>query len=341
MNPTISVIMPVYNAGAYLKDSIASILSQTFKDFEFMIVNDGSSDASEGTILGFSDPRIVYIKNEKNIGQTASMNKAIKAARGKYIARMDADDVSFSERFKEQFEYAEKNERVAVIGTWHQEIDESGRVIRRCRFPSTPDIKARLIFSKLAGWPIISHPTVMIRKKVLDEVGYYDANFRICQDYDLWLRITRKYPAENIGKVLLSYRVHGSSLTKKFRHETKKEYDMIISNNLGHDAGGLAPEEREGLRAMLCNEPQNSKADIKRLLTIFDDYFSAVLSEELHGPSADDYRCLQNHLKTFYAPQLMKTHMIEALQLLSRALFRYPSILFSRRFMRSIKNSLS
>src|SRR5690349_21132656 len=117
MNPAISVIMPVYNSAKFLRLAVESILDQTFKDFEFLIINDGSTDESEAILLEHAarDPRIVYIKNETNIGLIASLNKALSLAKGKYIARMDGDDVSLPERLAKQVSYLEENNTVAVL----------------------------------------------------------------------------------------------------------------------------------------------------------------------------------------------------------------------------------
>jgi glycosyltransferase involved in cell wall biosynthesis len=341
MKPAISVIMTVFNAGAYLRDAVDSILSQTLRDLEFIIVNDGSTDDTENIIRSFSDPRIIYMANPVNIGQTSSLNKAISISKGEYIARMDADDISFPGRLAEQFEYHEKNPSVAVVGTWHQEIDKRGRLIRKCFFPEFPTVKARLTFSRLAGWASVSHPTVMMRRAVFDEIGYYDPEYSICQDYDLWLRIVRKYPIENIPKVLFGYRVHGSSLTKKFSGRTMDEYHAIISNNMDHFMTGLDAEKRSQLFYMLCNIPQRPGSDIDSLFSAFDDYYSRVLAEELKGARSSYYRDLNERLKIQYIPQLAKTHKGYTGRLLARALFRHPSRLVSRNFLWSVKNSFA
>ncbi len=117
MNPTISVVMPVYNGAKYLKEAIESVLNQSFKDFELILINDGSTDSSESIIKSFDEPRIVYLNNGGNLGLSKSFNKGIIAAKGTYIARMDADDVSLPNRFEIQLDYLDTHPNIGVIGT--------------------------------------------------------------------------------------------------------------------------------------------------------------------------------------------------------------------------------
>src|SRR6185295_3491651 len=123
--PQVSVLMSVYNGEKYLKEAMESILNQSFPDFEFLIFNDSSTDSGREIILSFNDPRIVLVDNEKNIGLTKSLNKGLSLAKGKYIARMDADDISDAGRLNEQVNYMEKNSDVAVCGSWVQFLNES------------------------------------------------------------------------------------------------------------------------------------------------------------------------------------------------------------------------
>ena len=125
--PKITVLMPVYNGEKYLKESIESILKQTFRDFEFLIINDTSTDESEKIIRSFKDSRIKLIKNEKNIGLTKSLNKGLDLAKGEYMARMDADDISLPKRLEIQVAFMDKNPKIGVIGAWAKVIGESNK----------------------------------------------------------------------------------------------------------------------------------------------------------------------------------------------------------------------
>ena len=210
--PYISVIMSVYNSEKYLSESIESILNQTFSDFEFIIIDDGSIDNSLDIIEMYSkkDSRIQIIRNEINIGLTKSLNKGITFAKGKYIARMDADDISMPERFKTQLEFLEKNLNIYVVGTNIICVNEAGNYLYECNFPNSPNIiKWNLYFSNQ-----LAHPSVMMRSDLFLICGYkYDESYRYAQDYELWQNISRNYQISNITKPLLIYRIMNSSIS--------------------------------------------------------------------------------------------------------------------------------
>ena len=131
--------MSVYNGEKYLREAIESILNQTFTDFEFLIVNDGSTDSSLEIILSYPDERIRVIRNDRNIGLTKSLNKALQQAKGEYIARQDADDISLQNRFEEQLIYLEKHPEVALLGTSAYKIDERGEILAKVIVPTEED----------------------------------------------------------------------------------------------------------------------------------------------------------------------------------------------------------
>ena len=337
MGISVSVIMPVYNGERYLKEAIESILNQAFRDLEFIIINDASTDKSEEIIKSFTDPRIVYIKNDKNLGQAESLNKGIRRARGLYVARMDQDDISLPERISAQSAYMEANRDVAILGTWYQEIDENNNVIRRPLFPTSPSIKIRLFFARLTGWASIAHPTVMIRRDLFDKVGYYDPKYRICQDYDLWLRAVRKYKIENIPKVLLNYRIHDLSTCQKRCRDTVKEMEGVISSNIDFYMQKQSKEERDMAARMLTLRKQINYNNGKRVFNLFDYFYERIFESELHEPADPGYYLkLREELKLFYLPQLFRTNFFFSLKIFLTSLFRYPYIIFSKRFIWAI-----
>lgn len=208
-NPKVSVLMCVYNCEKYLREAMDSVLSQTFNDFEFIIINDGSTDNSKSILESYSDRRI-RLFNNSNKGLTKSLNEGIGYSRGEYIARMDADDISFSERLKKQVDFLESNKDVAMCGTWAEFINTRGEYITDYKTPvSDSDILKELIFHN----PFV-HPSVMIRKEIFEKVGLYDENFRFAQDYELWTRIVTKYKTTNIPEKLLKYRLLKEGITK-------------------------------------------------------------------------------------------------------------------------------
>ncbi len=211
MKPEISVVMPVYNGEKYLREAIESVLNQTFTNFEFIIVNDGSKDKTEEIIQSYADERIVYINNGGNLGLSKSFNKAILVARGEYIARMDADDVSVPKRFERQRAFLQRHPHVDIVGSSLEFIDESGKHLGRYdKQVDHLDIK----FSSLFSTPMM-HPTVM-GKATIFKSHHYNEGLHNSEDYELWSRLlfqTQTHFA-NIHEPLLLYRTFPHSFTQ-------------------------------------------------------------------------------------------------------------------------------
>ncbi|MCP8967838.1 glycosyltransferase family 2 protein [Ectobacillus ponti] len=202
--PKVSVAMSVYNGERYLAEAIESILNQTYSEFEFIICDDASNDRSVIIVEEYmkTDSRITLIRNEKNMGLAASLNRCIEVARGDYIARMDADDISFPNRFQEQISFLDNNPNIAFVCGGVHLIDENG--VWGSRLSKTPLTKENVY-----KYQPIAHPTTMIRKDVLKEVDYYTvAPYTVRgQDFDLWCKIyARGYIGMNIGEFVLYYR---------------------------------------------------------------------------------------------------------------------------------------
>ena len=212
-NPKISVTMSVNNGERYLREAIDSILNQTFADFEFIMVNDGSTDSSLAIMQGYHDERIRVIDNGENIGLTKSLNKAIKQARGEYIARQDADDISLPNRFKEQIEYLGEHPEVALLGTGVYRIDEQGKVVGKILPSANP---GKSLFKRNQ----FSHGSIMFGKVVFDRLGGYNELFKYAQDYELWLRIARHYKVRNLKQLLYKLRFHRESIGAAKREES-------------------------------------------------------------------------------------------------------------------------
>ena len=226
--PKVSVIMSVHNDEKFLPKSIKSILKQKYDDFEFLIVNDGSSDGTEEIIKNFGEEKITLIKNEKNIGLTSSLNKAIKKTKGKYIARIDADDYSSSDRLYKQARYLDKRTEVGVVGSYFRLVDVHENIIREVT-PPTHHEKICDIFVK-SGCPI-RHSSVMIRKSVLDDVGMYNEKFAQGQDNELWTRVAKKYKIANIPEFLCFVRKRKDSITAK-RPRIYNQYLHFVNREL-------------------------------------------------------------------------------------------------------------
>lgn len=212
----VSVIMSVYNTKEeYLRAAIESILNQTHKNFEFIIINDYSDLATANVLHSYTDHRIKLIENTENLGLTKSLNIALEAATGKYIFRMDADDVSLPDRFKEQIKYMECHPDISVVGALTKDIGNSRSYSKH--WTNNPDLlKIRLLFYN-AG---IAHPTACFRKDFLDKYKIkYNEQLKKTQDYDMWVQIMQYGLIGIVPIVLLEYRVHDQQISVANRSE--------------------------------------------------------------------------------------------------------------------------
>ena len=245
--PKISVVMPAYNAEKYIGESIESILNQTFTDFEFIIIDDGSTDRTAEIIKSYNDKRIKYVKNEINSGIVFSLNRGLDLAQGKYIARMDADDIAMKERFDKQLNYMEHNSCIAVVGS---NINMFGEDIETKTFLFDTDCriaKANLIFNSC-----LAHPTALIRKSILDDNNLkYNPDFNGFEDYELWWRIAKVSEISVLDDILLNYRIHKMQITQTYSQKDLNKGRMFLKNRL-HDLGLELSEQEEELFSKYC-----------------------------------------------------------------------------------------
>lgn len=212
--------MPVYNGSQYLKQSIESVLNQSFLDFEFVIIDDESRDNSLEIINSYAkkDPRIKIIRNKKNSGIQKSLNRGIAKSSGEYIARIDHDDIwRDKDKLRKQVDFLEKNPHHALVGTGVLCIDPDGRKINFLQYKiSNQEIRNYILLSNQ-----FAHSSVLIRKEALEKVGYYseDKKYKNIEDHELWLRIGKKYKLANLPDDAVEYRISpmGISLKNQFR----------------------------------------------------------------------------------------------------------------------------
>lgn len=210
--PKISVIMSVYNGERHLKEAIDSILKQTYNDFEFIIINDGSTDGTAQIFAEFQDQRL-RILHQKNMGLPKSLNKAINLAQGKYIARMDADDIALPQRLEKQVRFLEENPSIAVLGSMCNEIDWRGNVTPCPVYPLTDaEIRKEIVKRN----PFI-HSSVIMRREIFNIVGLYNEDCRYSQDYELWFRVIKHFKVANLPEILIMRRLHKSALVNMKR----------------------------------------------------------------------------------------------------------------------------
>jgi len=209
--PAVSVLMPVYNTEKYVAEAVDSILAQTFGDFEFVIVNDGSTDGTLRILEEYAarDQRIVLL-SRPNTGMTRALNDGLAVCRGEFIARMDADDISESNRLEVQIAYLQQHPDVVVVGADYRVIDEKGRVFSLMRHATS---HSQIVDKLFCGSCSINHPSVVVRKAAIEAVGGYDERYVYGQDYDLWLRLSEKGVLANLDHFLMRYRHHECSIT--------------------------------------------------------------------------------------------------------------------------------
>ncbi len=211
--------MPVYNGEKFLDAAINSMLNQTERDFEFLIADDGSTDATEKIIRSFSDERIKYFQRSHR-GVFSALNFLIEESKGEFIARMDADDISVPSRLEKQMEFFSKNSDTFLVGSWADTIDEKGNKIGSMNYP--PQTWTEIKKYTFLHCPFI-HPSVMFKKEMTEKVGAYDKKYRYIEDYELWTRVVYRYKCFNIAEPLIGYRIHPSQLTQKNTHKMKLE----------------------------------------------------------------------------------------------------------------------
>ncbi len=200
--------MPVYNSEHYIREAIESILSQTYTDFQFLIIAAAATDQTISIINSYHDPRINLIEKPKNTGYTKSLNLGLKKAKGKYIARMDSDDISLPERFEKQISFFEANPEYILCGTSYSIMDQDKKIL----LPETNEkIRLNLLHSNC-----IAHPSIMLKRKILEKYSLqYNPEMEPSEDYDLWVRLLSKGKLHNLQEVLLKYRMHNSSVSRK------------------------------------------------------------------------------------------------------------------------------
>ncbi len=241
----LTVLMPVFNGGIYLKDSIQSILDQTFSNFELLIINDGSTDDSVATIKSIDDSRIRLIDNQQNQGLIATLNAGLALAKGKYIARQDADDISLPTRFEREIAILEADPDIALVGTNAIIIDKNSKPVGKSTLPSDDvEIRFRLLFK--CG---IFHTSVIFRKAVLDAHQLsYRADYIHVEDYKLWSEISRYGKLHMIADNLIHYRAHASSISSRFKKQQEMNAALVAQENISQLNINLSVEKAERLR---------------------------------------------------------------------------------------------
>ncbi len=253
----ISVLMANYNTrDRYLRSAIESVLRQSYTNFEFIIVDDGSSDDSVAIIKSYQDERIVFIRNKTNIGLIASLNKGLDYCHGEFIARVDADDICLRDRFKTQIEFMQAHPEVIVSGTWIMNIGdwrerEKSRVVNE-QITSREDYRICLLF---ANKPMIYHPSAMLNHRLMKQYGLrYEDDKLYAEDYKLWVSCAEVADCVIIPQVLVKYRLHEKAITAVHKQRTRRTYHLIVQNQLDKLHLTLSWEELPAYRKLQYNK---------------------------------------------------------------------------------------
>jgi len=244
LQPKISVIMPVYNGEKYIDIAIDSILNQTFTNFELILIDDGSTDNSVEIINSYQDQRIKLIKNNVNQGTPTTRNNGLRKSSGEYVAFFDCDDYSYPFRLAEQLEFMENHPDFGMVGGWVEVMDENGDLTNAVWKYLEPAerIPCRLLFQNY-----FANSAVFVRRSALLAVEtngeFFRRDYPNAQDYDLWVRISRKFPVGNIQKVLIKYRVHSNCTSLKAGDLLEKLVCKIVTYQL-NDLG-IQPTAKE------------------------------------------------------------------------------------------------
>jgi glycosyltransferase involved in cell wall biosynthesis len=231
VTPAISVLLPLYRGARHLRATLDALLAQSCPDFEVIAVNDASPDESREILWSYRDPRVTLLDNPVNMGQTASMQRGLAQARGRYVARQDQDDVSLPERFAEQVRFLDARPDIGVVGTNVSVIDEHDAPIPDLGVSYPEETVAEL------GWRLLTtdrlvDSSVMFRTKAARQVGGFDLEYRYAQDFDLWARLSAETGVARLSSVLLQLRIHRASASMTHADAQTREAAAIVERNV-------------------------------------------------------------------------------------------------------------
>ena len=226
--PLVSVIIPTYNKALYLKEAIESVLNQTYKNLELLVIDDGSTDNTAEIIKLFNDNRLIYFY-QNNKGPAAARNVGIENSKGEFIAFLDSDDLWLEEKLEKQIKFLKENNEVGMLGTGFYKIDENKNIIGKKQFPADNDRLKKILIK----FNPFAQSSVILRKEVIQKVGKYDESFLESEDYDFWLRIARYYKIANLPEYLVMKRFYKENLSpvkdkKQLRFNLKAKKNAIL-----------------------------------------------------------------------------------------------------------------
>jgi glycosyltransferase involved in cell wall biosynthesis len=301
--PLITVLMPVYNAERFLKEAIDSILQQTLTDFEFLIIDDGSSDTSVDIVKEYKDPRIRFVQNEKNMGISYTLNSGINLAASDIIARMDADDISYTDRLAKQYQYMIAHPDCALLSTWARIITEDKKFIRLERY------RSNFYYYNLTFECWIYHPTIMFRRKPIQDVGMYSMPYS--EDYDLFWKVSTRFLIGNLAEPLVDYRLSATSLNMVLRKEEyERANEQNVLRNIRHYMGPDFTLTKEALECLRHNFiPILSLGSVKTMrscLDLLDAITKKILEKDNVNRDAESIWQARFFKRRFMITELLK-----------------------------------
>jgi glycosyltransferase involved in cell wall biosynthesis len=265
-SPQVSVVLPVRNGERFLAEAVASVLAQTLTDFELIVVDDGSTDASGAIVEGIADPRVTVLRQAPR-GLVAALTTGLAHASAEYVARMDADDVSEPPRLERQLDLLEKRPDVGMVATWVTVVDEDGRELRREVLPPAhEDLVRRLLLRNP-----FQHGSVVLRRTALEAAGGYRTDYGANEDYDLWRRLAQRWKLACLPETLYRYRVHPGAVThtdlervalrEQLRSELWRDHDVR-----GYDVRGTVARARAADREIRRDLAADQRALVRESL---------------------------------------------------------------------------
>jgi glycosyltransferase involved in cell wall biosynthesis len=313
--PEVSIVMPAHNAAGTLDEAVRSILEQTWQDYEFIIVDDGSTDSTTSKLQQYEklDNRVRVYRQEKE-GMIAALDRGCRLACSRFIARMDADDISLPHRLEKQLEFLKGHPEIGILGTWARRMDENGSIIGEwCPSPNPRILKWEHFFGVC-----VIHPTVLMRREILEKIGFYNTDAVHAEDRDLWLRASTITEFSNIPEILFKYRVWRKSTSKRLRQEylenAIKLAASFIRDFLKDNPSMEAVAGLRGARLASLNEIRLTAALLERIYHAFVAQ-NSLSPEELKDISWDAARRMGR-----LALQASRFRRLEFLVLLKRAL---------------------
>jgi hypothetical protein len=279
----VSVLLPVHNGAPYLESAVRSILNQTHRDLELIVVDDGSTDGSAETVTAFGDSRVRLIRNARNLGLPASLNRGLSAARAGIVARQDADDLSHPRRLEAQVGFLEMNPDVGLVGTQAWLIDEQGRCLGSVEHACEHD---SLVWELLFDNAFIHTSVAFRRDLVVNTQSGYDPAWPYNQDYELWVRLARITRLANLPERLVAWRSHSASMTQSMEDEAETANRRLMARHLPLVLGNLSDEQLE--LVALAREGLGAN-ELRQLLPLLKNW-SRAYRGSVSSRSMEDFR---------------------------------------------------